>query len=100
MEPEMFAVIAFAVFFLVCFIRFFFTARNLSVTMGLNVTPISTEDFQRLLEKEESPTVFYTKIPFGGYYYFATVGQDRICTRSKQELGFPAKCDLIPLKRI
>ena len=100
MEPGFVFAIVFVAIFAVFFIAVFFITRNLSITMGMNVKPVSPEDFQRLLDKEESPTVFYTKVPFNGSYYVATVGQDEICTKSKFELDFPAKCDLIPLKRM
>ncbi len=100
METGFIAAIVVASFVFLFFVPMFVAAKNMSVMMTMQKMSISPEDFRRLLDKEETPIVYYTKVAFGGYYYFATVQQDRICTKSKTELEFAVNCDLVPLKRV
>ncbi len=83
MEPSTIVIMVFfIVFFVVVLLMFVGATRQMTVAVAMQTKLVSTEDFQRLLDKEESPIVFYTKVAFSGYYYFVTVKQDRICTKS------------------
>ncbi len=70
-------------------------AQILNALHGVPSVYISPEDFSRLVEKEESPTVYYFQDSTEHYYYYATIKQDRVYAKSKSKLHFSEKCDVI-----
>lgn len=66
-------------------------------TPGVGAIPVKTEEFLRLLAKEEQGLVFCCATAYS-HWYITCVKGNRICTKAKQKLNLPEHCELVKMK--